>query len=137
MVIDTQPDIGGPSAFKKSYKSKPRRLQLKPEHVAAMGKPVCFTPAKFNTGPGDEKTIVSSSGPYVITWNFRRIKLGNTHDYVIKQYEEDIVADNFKFGQDRNIIVALGGNVEMTSKSQLQTPTKMLKSRSNIVNSPY
>lgn len=137
MVINTQAEGTEKSAFEKSYKAKPVRLQLKPEHVAWMGKEVSFTPARFNTGIGEEKTIVTSTGPYVITWNFRRIKLGNTHDYSIKQYSEDVVADNFKFGADRQIIVALPSNVEMTSKSQLQTPTKLLKSRHAIVNSPY
>ena len=72
---------------------------------------VSFTHARFNTGPGSEKTIVSSSVPYVITWNFDRVKIGKVHDYSIKQYAEDVVVDNFKFGADRNIIVALGGNI--------------------------
>jgi hypothetical protein len=137
MVIDTNPSFESPKAFKNSCKSKPRRLQLLPEHVAWMGTNVCFTPAKFNTGPGLEKTIVASSGPFVITWNFRRIKMGKTHDYSIKRYTEDVVADNFKFGADRNIIVALGGNIEMISQKQLQTPTRLLKSRNSIVNMRY
>jgi hypothetical protein len=137
MVIDTEPGDGAVSAFSRSHKAKPKRLTLKPEHVAWMGKNVNFTPAKFNTGSDLEKTIVTSTGPFVITWNFRRVKNGHLYDYSIKQYTEDVIADNFKFGEDRNIIVALGGNVEMTAKSQLQTPTKLLKSRHSIVNSPY
>jgi hypothetical protein len=137
MVINTQAEGEEKSAFQKSYKTTPRRLQLKPEHVAWMGKNVSFTPAKFNTGEGEEKTIITSSGPYVITWNFRRVKAGKLYDYSIKMYSEDVVADNFKFGADKSIIVALASNVEMTNKSQLQTPTKLLKSRHDIVNSPY
>jgi VID27 C-terminal WD40-like domain len=103
-----------------------------------MGQPVSFTPARFNTGDNSlEKTIITSTGPYVITWNFRHVKNGKTHEYNIKKYNEDVVADNFKYGQDKNIIVALGSNVELVSKSSLQTPTKLLKSRSAVVNSPY
>lgn len=102
-----------------------------------MGAELSFTPARFNTGPGEEKSIVTSSGPYVITWNLRRVKMGKLEDYQIKKYSDNVVADNFKYGADRSIIVALPGNVEMVSKNNLQTPTKMLKSRSNIVNSPY
>ncbi|KAJ3098937.1 hypothetical protein HDU97_003574 [Phlyctochytrium planicorne] len=128
------------SAFSKSFGDKkpaPRRLQLKPEHVAFMGTPISFTPARFNTGEGEEKSIVTSSGPYVITWNFRRVKQGKLFDYTIKKYNENVVADNFKFGQDKNIIVALPSDVQSVTKSKLQTPAKMLKSRSSIVNSPY
>jgi hypothetical protein len=126
--------------FQKSMGSeKPvaKRLQLRPEHVAAFKLPVSFTPAKFNTGAGEEKSIVTSTGPFVITWNFRRVKQGKLYDYSIKQHDDTVVADNFKFGQDKNIIVTLPENVEMVSRSQLSTPTKMLKSRHSIVNSPY
>ncbi|KAJ3403292.1 hypothetical protein HDU80_004297 [Chytriomyces hyalinus] len=132
------------SGFNKSLgaqKPVPKRLQLRPEHVAWMGGSVAFTPAKFNTSLGgdgfEETSIVTSTGPFVITWNFKKAKIGKLNDYTIKQYRSDVVADNFKFGEDRNIIVALPENVHMISKSTLQTPAKMLKSRSSIVNSPY
>ncbi|KAI8803463.1 VID27 cytoplasmic protein-domain-containing protein [Cladochytrium replicatum] len=130
----------GPTGFQKPMGEKkphPKRLQLKPEHVAWMGTEVNFTPAHFNAGEGDEKSIVTSTGPFVITWNFRRVKQGKLWDYQIKKYADNVVADNFKFGADRNIIVTLPGNVEMVSKTRLQTPTKMLKSRNGVVNSPY
>ena len=51
--------------------------------------------------------------------NFRRLKQGRTDDYQIKQYESRVVADNFKFGADKNIIVALEHNVLMASKKDL------------------
>ncbi|RKP10131.1 VID27 cytoplasmic protein-domain-containing protein [Thamnocephalis sphaerospora] len=131
--------------FPKDKKPVPKRLQLKPEHVAYMGSQVSFTVARFNTGINEhEKTIVTSTGPYVITWNFRRVKQGKLYDYQIKQYDENVVADNFKYGQDRNIIVALPDDVQMAAKRNLnspkkvlQTPSKSLRSRSNIVNTPY
>ncbi|ORY42614.1 VID27-domain-containing protein [Rhizoclosmatium globosum] len=135
------------SGFNKSLgdqKPFPVRLQLRPEHVAYMGGDVSFTPARFNTSNGEdgegqfeETSIITSTGPYVVTWNFRRVKSGKLNDYTIKQYGSEIVADNFKFGQDKNILVALPEDVCMTSRKSLQTPTKMLKSRSSIVNSPY
>ncbi|KAJ3117592.1 hypothetical protein HDU96_006190 [Phlyctochytrium bullatum] len=128
------------SGFTKSLGDKkpaPRRLQLKPEHVAYMGFPVAFTPARFNTGTDEERSIVTSTGPYVITWNFRRIKQGKLDDYTIKKYNQTVVADNFKYGQDKSIIVALPEDVQSVTKSKLLTPAKMLKSNSSIVNSPY
>jgi hypothetical protein len=141
LLIDTEIKDGSKaSGFQKSmgeYKPVPKRLQLKPEDVTRMGVPVQFTSAKFNTGAGDEKTIVTSSGPFVITWNFRLVKQGKLYSYTIREYQDKVVADNFKYGQDRSIIVALPENVEMISKSTLQTPAKLLKSRNSIVNSPF
>ncbi|OZJ04820.1 hypothetical protein BZG36_02338 [Bifiguratus adelaidae] len=129
----------------KTEKPIPRRLQLRPEHVAQMGIPINFTPARFNTGTTDrdeERTIVTSTGPYVITWNFNRVKQGHRYDYQIKAYSDNVVADNFKFGQDKDIVVAFPDNVTMVTKKQLGRPTKELlgsparnlRSKSNIVN---
>ncbi|KAI8622741.1 VID27 cytoplasmic protein-domain-containing protein [Chytriomyces sp. MP71] len=141
---DAKKDGATFSGFNKSLgdqKPVPKRLQLRPEHVAWMGGVVSFTAAKFNTSAGhdgfEETSIVTSTGPFVVTWNFKRARQGKLNDYTIKQYGNDVVADNFKFGEDRNIIVALPEDVHMVSKSMLQTPAKMLKSRSSIVNSPF
>ncbi|ORY35530.1 cytoplasm protein [Naematelia encephala] len=145
--------LGFDRSFPADSKPIPRRLQLKPEHVAYMVDPVSFTPARFNTGMNEaEKTIVTSTGRYVITWNFRRLKQGRFDDYQIKQYDSKVVADNFKFGADKNIIVALEHNVLMAEKKDLTkpsraslaprqsiaTPAKKLRdSHSAIVHSPY
>ncbi|WVW85564.1 hypothetical protein I302_107602 [Kwoniella bestiolae CBS 10118] len=141
--------LGFDRSFPADSKPIPRRLQLKPEHVAYMEDPVSFTPARFNTGVNEaEKTIIvlTSSG------NFRRLKQGRTDDYQIKQYDSRVVADNFKFGADKNIIVALEHNVVMANKKELAKPTrsslaprasistpakKLRQSHSDVVNSPY
>nr|XP_031859921.1 uncharacterized protein CI109_004528 [Kwoniella shandongensis]KAA5526993.1 hypothetical protein CI109_004528 [Kwoniella shandongensis] len=145
--------LGFDRSFPADSKPVPRRLQLKPEHVAYMEDAVSFTPARFNTGVNEtEKTIVTSTGKYVIIWNFRRLKQGRTDDYQIKQYDSRVVADNFKFGADKNIIVALEHNVLMANKKELAKPTrsslaphaalstptrKIRQSHSHIVDSPY
>lgn len=86
-----------------------------------MRQAVSFTTARFNTGVNEaEKTIVTSTGPYVITWNFRRVKNGH-YEYQIKQYADNVVADNFKFGQDRSIIVALPHDVTAVAKRYLSS----------------
>jgi len=77
--------------------------------------------------------------------NFKRVKQGRTDDYQIRKYQSNVVADNFKFGTDRNVVVALEHDVFMVNKKQLQKPTraslstpmKQLRSRSEVVNSPY
>ncbi|KAJ3011098.1 hypothetical protein HKX48_007017 [Thoreauomyces humboldtii] len=132
---------GGPGTlgFQKSMgQEKPvmKRLQLKPEHVAWLGT-VDFTPARFSTGDAEEQAIITSSGKNVIRWNFRRVKQGHNYDYTIKMYADTVVADNFKYGEDRAMIVALPSEVEMITKKSLSTPVKLLKSRHSVVNSPY
>jgi hypothetical protein len=52
--------------------------------------------------------------------NFKRVKQGRTDDYQIRKYQSNVVADNFKFGTDRNVIVALEHDVFMVNKKQLQ-----------------
>jgi len=153
MVVDTLIGAGrfsGQLGFDRSFpadaKPIPRRLQLRPEHVAYMGSEVSFTPARFNTGPDqDEKTIVTSSGPFVIAWDFKKVMQGRLDKYEIKQYADKVIEDQFKFGNDKNIVVALSNDVLSIDKKSLQrptraslsTPTKMLRSKSSIVNSPY
>jgi hypothetical protein len=45
---------------------------------------VNFTPARFNVGDGiTEDWIVTSTGPYIITWNFRKIRQGRKPDYKV------------------------------------------------------
>ncbi|RIA94491.1 VID27 cytoplasmic protein [Glomus cerebriforme] len=151
LLVNTEikSDSDGRTGFEKSFakaeKPKAKKLQLKPQHITQMGgHTVNFTPARFNTGEGVmEKTIVTSTGPFVITWNFRQVKQGKLA-YQIKRYSDDIVADNFRFGQDKSIIVTLPHDVTLTKKSHLSTPTKSVlspskksgsRSRNNIVKS--
>lgn len=128
----------------KGGKPVPHRLQLKPEHVAYMNERVSFTPAKFNTGPNEETTIVTSTGPYVVSWSLKKIRLGKIHDYVIKKYDDVVVSDNFVYNNDNSIVVALPNDVTTLSKKQLASPrdiltmpSRNLRSRSKIVNAPY
>ncbi|KTW31575.1 hypothetical protein T552_00213 [Pneumocystis carinii B80] len=142
-----QGKLGFEKSFDKDTKPKPKRLQLNPVHVAMMQGQINFTPAKFNTGMGvEEKTIVTSSGPYVISWELSKVVKGETGKYKIRQYMDEVKANNFKFGTDQNVIVALPHDVSMVNKytfkkpsrkSLLRTPMKDLQSRSSIVNSPY
>jgi hypothetical protein len=59
--VDPKKRLGYEHYFPKDDKPIPRRLQLKPEHVAYMNEPVNFTPARFNSGPNEETTIVTVS----------------------------------------------------------------------------
>ncbi|GAA5863919.1 hypothetical protein JCM8547_005280 [Rhodosporidiobolus lusitaniae] len=137
----TSGKYGGQSGFDRSFpaseKPAPRRLTLRPEHVAHMqevcGDGVAFTPAKFNAAlTGEpERTIVTSTGPFIVAWNFRQVKQGNTSNYTLRRFGADVVADNFKFGGDREIIVTLPENVFVEEKKKLKAPTR--ESIANVV----
>ncbi|KAK9455878.1 VID27 cytoplasmic protein-domain-containing protein [Dipodascopsis uninucleata] len=121
--------LGFEKSFSKDSKPRPKCLQLSPEHVAQMQaetkQPLAFTQGHFNTGLGSkETTIVSSSGPYVITWNLKQVLKGDKTSYTIKRYGDKIAADNFKFGSDKNVIVALPDDVGMVNKRSFRKPTR-------------
>ncbi|KAH9938170.1 VID27 cytoplasmic protein [Fomitopsis serialis] len=138
--------LGFDRSFPANAKPIPRRLQLRAEHVAYMEHSVAFSPARFNMGEGqEENAIVTSTGQYVVAWDFAKVKRGQLDKYEIKKYEDFVVQDNFKFGDDKEIIVALQNDVLAVNKKSLKRPTrasiatprKSLRSRSNIVNAPY
>ncbi|PHH90844.1 hypothetical protein CDD83_2510 [Cordyceps sp. RAO-2017] len=121
--------LGFEKAFAADSKPQPRRLALTPEHVAQFyhetGKTISFTPAKFNTGEGTEETsIITATGPYIIEWNLKRVLRGTKGAYRIKRYEDNVKADDFKFGSDKNVIVALPNEVNMVAKQSLRKPTR-------------
>ncbi|KAH8113276.1 VID27-domain-containing protein [Phellopilus nigrolimitatus] len=153
LVIDTligngryAGSLGFDRAFPADSKPQPKRLQLRGEHAAYMSHEVGFTPARFNVGEGqEENAIVTSTGRYVIAWDFAKVKKGRLDNYVIKKYEDEVVQDNFRFGDDKEIIVALSNdvlalnkkNLKKLPRASLSTPSRQLASNSNIVNSPY
>lgn len=77
---------------------------------------------RFNQGEGqEENAIVTSTGQFVVAWDFGKVKKGQLDKYEIKKcashccrsratsnlafrYEDMVVQDNFKFGDDKNIV---------------------------------
>lgn len=121
--------LGFEKSFAADSKPQPRRLALTPQHVAQFayetGKGVSFTPAKFNTGAGAEETsIITATGPYVIEWNMKKLLKGTKEPYLIKRYTDEVKADDFKFGTDKNIIMALPHEVNMVDNKTLKRPTR-------------
>ena len=121
--------LGFEKSFAKDSKPQPRRLALTPSHVAQFQyltkAPLSFTPARFNTGVDDKETsIITATGPFIITWNMKKV-LGERKDpYTIKRYEEEVKADDFKYGTDKNVIVALPNEVNMVAKQSFKKPTR-------------
>lgn len=135
LLIDTKEDGSDSNGFLKGMKEKPlpRRLQLLPEHQSYIGGQIDFSIAKFSMfAPQEnheERSIVTSTGNYVITWNMRRIKAGRLFDYQIRKYDENIVADSFKFGKDREIVVTLPNEITLIGGTGMKSPTPSLFGR--------
>ena len=80
LVLPTTND--GTSGFEKSIsKSKPQpfKLTVDPKDIVKHQiKGVNFTPARFNNGDSiHESSIVTSTGKFLVTWNFDKVKKGN------------------------------------------------------------
>lgn len=121
--------LGFEKSFGKDSKPQPRRLGLTPSHVAQFqhetGAPLSFTPARFNTGEGvTETSIITATGPFIVTWNMKKVLRGSKDAYSIKRYSEEVKADNFKYGSDKNVIVALPNEVNMVAKQSFKKPTR-------------
>ncbi|MBW0494829.1 hypothetical protein O181_034544 [Austropuccinia psidii MF-1] len=119
--------LGFEKSFPKEEKPPGRRLELTPEHKAFIieeGIPFCFTTAKFNQGPDSiEKSIVTSMGPYIMTFSMRKLKLGHI-EYSLKKYQENIVADNFRWGNDKDIVVTMPSDVFIENRTKLSKPNR-------------
>ena len=65
-------------------KPNPLKLQLKAQDIAKYKMTaIDFKPAKFNnfSAAGQESSIVTSTGNYLITWNFNKVKRGFLNQY--------------------------------------------------------
>lgn len=116
--------LGFNKSFPADSKPIPKTLKLSPAHVAYMGAPVSFTPARFNTGMDQETSIVTSTGPYVVSWSFNDVKKGKLNSYVLKRYGSVVIGDQHTYGSDQSIVVAFEQDVQMAKRSQLVKPTR-------------
>ncbi|KAI9659260.1 MAG: hypothetical protein M1829_006600 [Trizodia sp. TS-e1964] len=121
--------LGFERSFAKDSKPLPRRLGLAPSHVAQIihetRGALSFTPARFNVGvDSTETSIITATGPFIITWNMKKVLANKREPYVIKRYAEEVKADNFKYGSDSNVIVALPNEVNMVAKTSFKKPTR-------------
>jgi tRNA (guanine9-N1)-methyltransferase len=121
--------LGFEKAFAKDSKPQPRRLALSPNHAAQFqhetGQGISFTRAHFNTGPDVQETsIITSTGPFLVTWSLKKVLQGQKDPYQIKRYAAEVMADNFEFGSDKNVILALPNEVDMVSRKSFKKPTR-------------
>lgn len=74
-------------------KPTPTLLRLNPHDLRTVGK-ACFNPARFNVGSDGETWIVTSTGPYLVAWNFAQVKKGNLFAYTMKKERDERVVDS-------------------------------------------
>ncbi|SCU94135.1 LADA_0G06788g1_1 [Lachancea dasiensis] len=124
--------VGFLKPFSKEEMPKINVLKIHPKTAAFMKtttkQPIKFTKAYFNTGVNQkEQTIVTSTGPFAITWSLKKVLRGDKMSYLIKKYNSLIMEDNFRYGSDRNVILALKDNVKMAKKSKFKDPAVELQ----------
>lgn len=97
-------------------KPQPRRLQIKPADLRRIGGRVAFTSAKFNVNPRGERTIVTSTGRFLITWDFAAIKRNRLFEYEIAEFHDKIVAEQFAYKRDASIVVTMPNDVALAKR---------------------
>lgn len=99
LVLPTQNDAGVNGFEKSISKSKPQpfKLTVDPKDIVKYQiKQVNFTPARFNNGDDiHETSIVSSTGKFLLTWNFEKVKKGMLRGYKIKNLHQFAVDGQF------------------------------------------
>lgn len=51
--------------------------------------------------------------------------------YRIKRYSSLVMEDNFRYGSDKNVILALKDNVKLAKKDKFKEPSKEMKHQKN------
>ena len=102
----------------------PIKLQLSPVDLQKYNVTnLAFTPAHFNTGDNiTEEWLITSVGPYIITWNFKRIKADPDkwkYHYNIKALPTNVVADQFLYGHKDAVVVTTANNVFTERKGKV------------------
>jgi hypothetical protein len=121
MVISTGRDDGRTGFDVRLGKDKkaPIKLQLRTEDVIKYNiVETNFTPAHFDTGDNiTEEWIISSTGPYIITWNFTKAKQGK-NVYKIKQLDVEVISDQFVFGKQDKVVVTTADDIYLQSRTK-------------------
>lgn len=115
----------GVNAFEKSIsksKPKPFKLTVDPKDIVKYQiKGVNFTPAKFNTGDNVQETsIVTSTGKFLITWNFNKVKKGFLKGgYKIKLLHQNAVNGQFQYDREDKVLVTLPKAITVESRAKV------------------
>ncbi|KAH3660279.1 hypothetical protein OGAPHI_006865 [Ogataea philodendri] len=133
--------LGYERSFGKDSKPIPKKLALRPEHLAYIrnqtGKEPHFTKANFSINRNSKKkeptAITTSIGPFAVIWNFKKALQNDTSAYSIKRYDNTITTTDFKFNDTSKVIFTLPNEVSMASNRAFKKASDEFK----VVESPY
>lgn len=114
----------GVSGFEKSIsksKPKPFKLTVDPKDLIKYQiKRIDFTPARFNNGEHvHETSIVTSTGKFLITWNFEKVKRGNLRGgYKIKNLHAHAVDGQFQYNHEEKVLVTLPHAINVETRAK-------------------
>ncbi|KAI9028147.1 VID27 cytoplasmic protein-domain-containing protein [Phycomyces nitens] len=132
IVIDTlhkndpKQRLGFEVSFGSRDKPIPWILRIRPEHTVRMKDPINFTFAKFDTGPGDEKWIVSSTGSFSVMWSLKAVCAGRVDSYKLQKFDSPVVDTCFDQGRRQDIVLAYKDDIRLLSRHKLVPATTSL-----------
>lgn len=123
LVVPTE-NAEGVSGFKQSIaktKPQPFKLTVDPKDIVKYQiKQVNFTPARFNNGDHiNETSIVTSTGKFLVTWNFEKVKKGMLRGgYKIKNLHSHAVDGQFQYNHEEKVLVTLPQAVTVETRTK-------------------
>ncbi|OAD78584.1 hypothetical protein PHYBLDRAFT_107741, partial [Phycomyces blakesleeanus NRRL 1555(-)] len=123
---DSRKRLGFEISFGLDDKPIPWILRLKPEHVVRMKQSIKFTAARFDTGPGNEKWIVTSTGLFSVVWNLKAICSGQLYAYTLQKFDSPVVDTCFDHGRCQDIVLAYEDDVRVLPRHKLAPATSRL-----------
>lgn len=98
-------------------KPKPIILRVKTVDIAKYNlNPVSFTPARFNVSKSNAETsIITSTGDYIVNWNFTKIRKGILDNYIIKKATQKVINNQFKYDKEE-IVVTMPNNLRIQNQ---------------------
>jgi hypothetical protein len=99
-------------------KRPPKKLTISPEDLARYNiREVRFTPAKFNVDAlSTESSIVTSTGNFLVIWDFAKIKQGKLFEYKIKRMDELLIGGEFGYGRVTEIVATMPNKLTLQKR---------------------
>lgn len=122
--------LGFERSFSKDDKPLPIKLSLRPEHLAYLrqvcGNSFTFTKANFNTSVTSKAkyptSIITSIGPFAITWNLRKVLRNDPEPYTIRRYNDTVMMGDFTVHNNQRMILTLPEDVTLVSTRSFKKP---------------
>ena len=118
ILIPTRSKNGSGFDCRLGKKRPPKKLTISPEDLARYNmREVRFTPAKFNVDAlSRETSIVTSTGNYLVIWDFAKIRRGKLFEYRIKTMDERLLGGEFGYGRDTEIVATMPNKLSLQKR---------------------